>query len=128
MSRQKTRDTQPEVELRRQLYAMGIRYRLHRRPVSTMRRTADIVFTKAKIAVVVHGCFWHSCPTHGTFPFTNAEWWKAKLDRNVERDAETQSQWELVGWDVVVVWEHENPSDAARRIKDLLERKCGICL
>lgn len=62
MSRQASRDTAPEVSLRRNLHALGLRYRVHVRPVPELRRTADIVFTRARVAVYVDGCFWHSCP------------------------------------------------------------------
>lgn len=122
MSKQKVRDTGPEIALRKCLYSIGLRYRLQYRPVPTVRRTADIAFIGAKLAVVVHGCFWHSCPVHATFPSSNAEWWKAKLDRNAARDADTRALWECAGWKVAVVWEHDNPMHAARMIGRLLER------
>lgn len=116
MSRQAVRDTAPEMALRRALHAAGARYRVHRRPLAEMRVTADIVFTKAKVAVFVDGCFWHCCPIHGTRPKTNAGWWAAKLDRNVERDREADRRLASNGWTVIRVWEHEIADEAAERV------------
>ncbi len=116
MSRQATRDTAPEMEVRRHLHAAGLRYRVHTRPLPELRRTADIVFRGARVAVLVDGCFWHSCPEHGTAPVTDGEWWAAKLSRNVERDADTDRQLTDAGWLVIRVWEHEDPVDAAERV------------
>ena len=120
MARQVRRDTKPEVELRRLLHAAGLRYRVDYRPLPELRRKADIVFRGAKLAVFVHGCFWHRCPAHGTAPRANAGWWDEKLSRNVERDRETRIALEAAGWAVVEVWEHESPSSAADRVKAAL--------
>lgn len=116
MQAQRSRDTKVELEIRRLLYAMGFRYRVDRAPIPGLRRRADIVFSRAKVAVYVDGCFWHACPKHGTWPRKNAEWWQAKLLRNRRRDAETDCLLESSGWHVVRVWEHEPPQDAANRI------------
>lgn len=116
MSRQATRDTAPELLLRRRLHAAGLRYRVHRQPIPNVRRTADIVFVGARVAVFVDGCFWHACPEHGTSPKTNSEWWTAKLAGNVERDAETNRLLADAGWTVVRVWEHEEPDEVADRV------------
>jgi DNA mismatch endonuclease (patch repair protein) len=112
MSRQSTRDTLPEALIRRRLHAQGRRYRIHVRPLPELRRTADIVFTGRRVAVFVDGCFWHSCPEHGTRPRANAQWWESKLNRNIERDAETNQLLDAAGWVVVRVWEHQHPDDA----------------
>ena len=64
MRRQRSRDTAPELELRSELHRRGLRYRVHRRPVPTLRRTADVVFGPSRVAVFVDGCFWHGCPVH----------------------------------------------------------------
>ena len=74
------------------------------------------MFTRAKVAVFVDGCFWHRCPQHGTEPKANAAWWKVKLDRNVDRDRETDQVLTAAGWTVIRVWEHEDPIEAARRV------------
>ncbi len=125
MSRQANRDTAPELMLRRQLHALGLRYRVHRRPLAGIRRTADIVFPRKRVAIFVDGCFWHGCPVHGTAPKTNADWWAAKLDRNKERDADTDRLLAEAGWTVVRIWEHEDPAEAAGRIEQILAASPG---
>ncbi len=113
MSKQGSRDTAPEVAVRRLLHAAGLRYRVNV-PVSGMpRRTIDIAFTKAKIAIFMDGCFWHGCPQHATHPKANAEWWRTKLDKNMARDIETTKHLESQGWTVLRFWEHEVPSTVA---------------
>ena len=114
----RSRDTKPGVALRRALHAAGLRYRVCARPIPELRRTADIVFGPAKVAVEVRGCFWHGCPEHYTRPSANRDFWDAKLQRNIERDQETQEALERAGWLVVVVWEHEDTHEAARRVAE----------
>jgi DNA mismatch endonuclease (patch repair protein) len=123
MSRQRTADTNPEIRLRMQLHGMGLRYRINRRPISGLRRSADIVFGPARVAVMVDGCFWHSCPIHRTSPKANAAWWRDKLRRNEIRDRETDLRFAEEGWQVVRVWEHEDPVVAARRIQKIVNRR-----
>lgn len=120
MRAQRVRDTKPEIQLRRALHRRGLRYRVQRRPVPALQRTADIVFGPARVAVDVRGCFWHSCPRHGNTPENNRDWWVAKFARNVERDEETLNVWQSSGWIVVVVWEHEDFEAAASRIEQLV--------
>ncbi|WP_371403461.1 very short patch repair endonuclease [Kribbella sp. NBC_00662] len=117
MSRQKSRNTRVEVELRKRLHGAGLRYRVHRRPVLGVRREADVVFTAARVAVFVDGCFWHGCPLHATWPKTNAEFWREKIDGNRRRDANTDARLAEAGWLVVRVWEHEGVDAAAARIE-----------
>ncbi len=81
-----------------------------------MRRRADLVFPRARVAVFVDGCFWHRCPVHGTSPKSNAQWWQDKLDGNERRDRETDETLRGAGWIVVRVWEHEAPDAAATRV------------
>jgi len=116
MQSNRSRDTAPEMALRRILHSMGLRYRVAARPLPDLRRTADLVFRPARVAVFVDGCFWHSCPEHGSRPATNSDYWGPKLARNVERDAETTSALEEAGWEVIRVWEHESPDKAAKRV------------
>lgn len=118
MRGQARRDTAPEVELRRRLYASGLRYRVGFRPLPAMRRTADVAFPRQRVAVFVDGCFWHQCPDHGTRPRANAEFWDSKLARNVARDRETDAALGKAGWVVVRVWEHEDAAAAALRVRD----------
>jgi DNA mismatch endonuclease (patch repair protein) len=117
MSRQRSRDTEIEVALRRELHRLGLRYRVHRRPVRAVRREADVVFGPAKVAVFVDGCFWHGCPEHGTWPKRNGEFWRAKIEANRVRDANTDLVLAEAGWLSVRVWEHEPPDAAAARVQ-----------
>jgi DNA mismatch endonuclease (patch repair protein) len=123
MSRQRRRDTEPERLLRSLLHRMGLRFRVHRRPVPGLRREADLVFGPARVAVFVDGCFWHRCPDHGTFPRANGSWWDAKLAANVARDLDTDRKLAAAGWTVVRVWEHETPAEAATRVADVVRRR-----
>ncbi|MEU4359575.1 very short patch repair endonuclease [Streptomyces virginiae] len=116
MSRQVSRDTAQEVAVRRLLHAAGLRYRVNLPVPGMRRRTIDIAFTRARIAVFLDGCFWHGCPQHATRPKANAEWWRAKLEKNMSRDRETTAHLEDAGWTVLRFWEHELPDEVARKI------------
>lgn len=118
LSKQRRRDTKPEVALRRELHRRGLRYFVDRAPVKGMRRRADLVFPRRKVAVYVDGCFWHSCPIHATKPRNNAQWWADKLAANVARDRDTDTRLIEEGWRVVRIWEHEDPVVAAQRVVD----------
>ena len=120
MARQRTAGTSAELALRRVLYARGCRYRVNRPLEGLTRRRADLTFASVRLVVFVDGCFWHSCPDHGTSPKRNDAWWAAKLQRNAERDRETDHHLEVLGWTVVRVWEHEAPEDAADRIMGVI--------
>lgn len=113
MQSNRGRDTTPELAVRRRLHAMGLRYRVSVRPVPTLRRTADIVFTRARIAVFIDGCFWHGCPEHYQAPVRNGDFWLAKRTRNRERDAETDAAITAAGWTPLRFWEHEVRADPA---------------
>ncbi|MBD0841860.1 very short patch repair endonuclease [Streptomyces sp. TRM68416] len=123
MSKQGSRDTEPEVAVRRLLHAAGMRYRVNVPVPGMPRRTIDVVFPKAKIAVFMDGCFWHGCPEHATQPKSNAEWWRQKLDRNMARDVETTEHLTTAGWEVLRFWEHEVPEVVARRVAAAVERR-----
>jgi len=123
MSRQRRRDTQPELELRRLLHAAGYRYRVDFEVHGLRRRTVDIAFTRAKVAVFVDGCFWHACPDHATWPRSNSEWWRDKLQANVARDCATDRRLRDLGWSIVRVWEHETPTEAAERVAAVVRRR-----
>lgn len=123
MQGNKSRDTKPELALRRAVHALGLRYRVSMRPLPKVRRTADLVFTKAKVAVFMDGCFWHGCPEHHTKSATNAAYWADKVERNRERDAETDRLLREAGWSVIRVWEHEDPTEAAGRIAQRLHQR-----
>lgn len=87
------------------------------------RRRVDIVFSTARLAVFVDGCFWHSCPLHGSMPKNNADWWQQKLEANRRRDGDADSSLVANGWSVFRVWEHEDVRAAADRIEMLVRPK-----
>ncbi|RSN37164.1 very short patch repair endonuclease [Amycolatopsis sp. WAC 04169] len=118
MSKQRSRDTRIEVELRRALHAAGLRFRIHRRPVKGVRREADIVFGPARVAVFVDGCFWHGCPEHATWPKTNPDFWRTKIETNRRRDLDTDRKFAEAGWLVVRIWEHEPVASASAKIHE----------
>lgn len=121
MKSNKGRDTKPEIALRSAVHALGLRYRVSVRPVKELRRTADLVFTRAKVAVFLDGCFWHGCPQHHTVAATNAKFWADKVEANRARDCETDHLLTEAGWTVVRVWEHEQPHDAALLIQVVVQ-------
>lgn len=106
MARVAGRDTRPEMAVRRAAHALGFRYRLHRRDLPG---TPDLVFTRYRTVIFVHGCFWHrhSGCRKATTPKTRRGFWQAKFDENVERDRRTVAALESAGWAVVVIWECE---------------------
>jgi DNA (cytosine-5)-methyltransferase 1 len=116
MRRQRRVDTRPEVLLRQALFALGLRFRVHVRPLPDLRRTVDIVFPRLRLAVFVDGCFWHGCPTHARPTKSNTLWWADKIAANKLRDVETSAALREAGWTVERVWEHEDPTTAADRI------------
>jgi DNA mismatch endonuclease, patch repair protein len=120
----KRTDTSPELALRSVLHRAGARFRKDY-PVKTEHRSVrpDIVFPARRLAVFVDGCFWHRCPEHGTQPRAHGDFWRAKLDRNVERDRETDAALEAAGWRVFRCWEHEPPEEAAVRILSVLDQR-----
>ncbi|KRE21879.1 hypothetical protein ASG80_12435 [Agromyces sp. Soil535] len=119
----KRRDTSTELAVRRLLHGRGLRYRVDFAPIPGLRRRrADVVFTRARVAVFIDGCFWHGCPEHGTHPNQNADYWGPKLAANVARDADTTAQYEAAGWTVLRFWEHEGSISIAARIADELDQ------
>jgi len=118
MQAQPRRDTKCELAVRSAVHALGLRYRVHQRPLPCLRREADMVFRRDKVAVFVDGCFWHGCPEHHSPPTSHYHWWQTKVGKNRARDEETNRILREHGWELVRVWEHECPEDAARRIQD----------
>ena len=117
MARVKSRDTGPEMEVRRALHRAGHRFRLHR---SDLPGSPDLLFPRHRVALFVHGCFWH---WHGCkrsrMPKSNVEYWTAKIERNVTRDEQTRSKFISLGWKWRVIWECEIVSGVARLLKEL---------
>jgi DNA mismatch endonuclease, patch repair protein len=109
----KGEDTAPEMLVRRMIHALGFRYRLHRRDLPGC---PDIVFSRLRKIIFVHGCFWHGhdCARGARMPKTNADYWSAKINRNRARDTETAKQLHADGWDVVIIWECETGIETLR--------------
>jgi len=116
MKATRQRDTAAELALRKLLHHRGFRYRVDYPPIPGVRRRADVVFRRARIAVFVDGCFWHGCPDHSTWPQANASWWREKILANKRRDADTDRRLDDAGWQVMRVGEHESPAEAAERV------------
>jgi DNA mismatch endonuclease, patch repair protein len=117
----RSRDTRPELAVRRAAYRLGLRYRVNVRPVPTLRHTADMVFSRAKVAVFIDGCFWHGCPHHYRAPASNQGYWSTKVINNQCRDEAVDSALSQVGWIVVRVWEHDDPETVAHQIAQLVK-------
>lgn len=116
------RDTGPELAVRRLVHARGLRYRVDYAPLQNLRRyRADLVFTRAKVAVFIDGCFWHGCPQHHTQPKTNAQFWTTKVTTNRARDLKVTDLFHDAGWTVLRFWEHDDPRAVALEI----ERQVG---
>jgi DNA mismatch endonuclease (patch repair protein) len=121
MARIRAKDTKPEMLVRRLVHGLGYRYRLHRRGLPG---TPDLVFTPRRKVIFVHGCFWHqhTCPA-GRIPASRRDYWEVKLQRNVDRDAETQAALRADGWQVLTIWECETKDREAlaERLKNFLQ-------
>lgn len=116
----RSKDTRPELALRRELHRLGLRYRVNARPLPMIHRTADVVFPRRKVAVFLDGCFWHGCPDHYSAPKANATFWQDKLERNIGRDRQVDELLEQAGWRVIRIWEHESPITAAAHVAEIV--------
>jgi DNA mismatch endonuclease (patch repair protein) len=123
MQRVRQKNTSAESALRRELHALGLRYRVQVAVLIKPRRVADVAFGGLRVAVFVDGCFWHGCPEHATWPKQNAEFWRAKIITNQQRDLDTDARLRADSWEVVRVWAHETPHDAALRIAEVVRRR-----
>jgi DNA mismatch endonuclease (patch repair protein) len=106
--------TDVELALRREMYRIGLRYRVGYEVLKNPRRVADVAFPSRKIAVFADGCFWHGCPEHATWPKQNAEFWREKIEANRRRDADTNDRLRSLGWMVLRFWSHDSPAEAAK--------------
>ncbi|WP_020187906.1 very short patch repair endonuclease [Methylopila sp. 73B] len=117
----KSRDTKPEMLVRRAAHALGYRFRLHRKDLPG---SPDLVFPARKKVIFVHGCFWHGheCARGARTPKTNTDYWRAKIARNVARDARARSALDALGWETLTIWECELKKDTrlAERLKSFL--------
>ncbi|MDR4308268.1 DNA mismatch endonuclease Vsr [Chelatococcus sambhunathii] len=118
----KGRDTAPEMLVRRTAHGLGYRFRLHRRDLPG---SPDLVFPRARLAVFVHGCFWHGhdCARGARLPKTNADYWRAKIARNVARDARVHGELAALGWRTLTLWECELKDGEllARRLRSAVD-------
>lgn len=123
MARVKGKNTTPELKVRKALTALGARYRLNRKDLPG---TPDIVLPGRRLAILVHGCFWHGhdCPRGSRTPKANREYWTAKVARNVARDQRTAAELAAAGWRVETIWECELKDGAAlsERLQRLLQQ------
>ncbi len=117
MQANRSRDTRPELAVRKLVHAMKLRYRVNARPLANLRRTADLVFTRARVAVFIDGCFWHGCPDHHRQPKNNADYWISKIQRNRARDNDTDTALTLAGWTVLRFWAHQTPDEIAEAVR-----------
>ena len=103
MASVRAKNTKVELEIRRRLFAMGFRYRLHRKDLPG---TPDMVFPKHLSVVFIHGCFWHYHGCHlSSIPGTRSAWWKTKLEENARRDSAALAELQSLGWRVLTIWE-----------------------
>ena len=122
MARVKSKNTTPEMILRRALWKAGCRYRLKNR----LPGKPDVVFPRQNVAIFVDGCFWHGCPEHGAIPKTNTRFWRTKIGNNVKRDRVVNQSLMSIGWTVIRLWEHEienNLDEVIVRIMDALRNQ-----
>jgi DNA mismatch endonuclease (patch repair protein) len=116
MSKIRSKDTLPEILIRKALWRMGYRYRLY---YKLLPGKPDIVITKYKIVIFVHGCFWHrheNC-IEASRPKTNSEYWETKINKNIERDKKYQEEIKRLGWKVIIIWECNVKKDIEENIK-----------
>ncbi|MFD7787589.1 very short patch repair endonuclease [Streptomyces nojiriensis] len=119
----RSRDTKPEKAIRRLVHAKGLRYRIAARPLPDLRRTADMIFRPARVAVFIDGCYWHGCPEHYVSPKTNPGYWSVKVAGNIARDRDTDRRLEEAGWLVLRFWEHEEPAACAEGIASVVQER-----
>lgn len=126
MSRIRSKDTHPEMRVRRMLHRLGYRYRLHRRIGSTR---PDVVLRKHNAVIFVHGCFWHrhACKNGCRTPKTNVEFWVKKKADNVRRDRRNQRELRSLGGRVLVIWECQTRDEErlAKRLNAFLTSRGG---
>lgn len=121
MSRIRSKNTKPEIRVRKKLFAAGFRYRLN---VKNLPGKPDLVFKKYKTAVFVHGCFWHGHEQCRYFvtPKTQTEFWTAKINGNIRRDLDNERKLLDAGWQVLTVWECELKKNRIDETIELLQK------
>lgn len=119
----RSRDTRPELAVRSAVHRLGLRFRVSAQPVKHVRRSADLVFASARVAVFVDGCFWHGCPEHYVPSMSNQQYWANKISKNRARDADTDRRLVEDGWLPVRVWAHEDPQCVAEKIAQIVRQR-----
>ncbi|MYB89165.1 MAG: very short patch repair endonuclease [Proteobacteria bacterium] len=122
MAKVRQKGTDAEIALRREIYRIGLRYRVDYAVLKKPRRVADVAFPGLRIAIFVDGCFWHGCPEHATWPKRNAEFWQQKIEANRLRDVDTNERLCALGWTVLRFWEHESPTEAAATVAKMVAK------
>ena len=126
MSKVHSKNTTPEIKVRKLLHSMGFRFRLHR---TDLPGKPDIVLPKYNAIIFVNGCFWHGCPKcrHAQVrPQTNTAYWNRKLDRTIQRDKENIEKLQSMGWRVLIVWECETKQKNFACLQQKLQRFIGV--
>ena len=118
MQGNRSRDTMPELAVRKLLHRLGFRYRVAHRPLPQFRATADIVFPRQRVAIFIDGCFWHGCDEHYRPAATNAEYWQSKIEHNIERDKRVTGVLLDAGWTVLRFWSHEAAEEVAVKVAE----------
>jgi DNA mismatch endonuclease (patch repair protein) len=118
MAKIRNKNTKPELMLRRAVWALGIRYRIHLRIGKTR---PDLIFVKPKVAIFIDGCFWHKCPLHYIEPKGNREFWERKISDNVSRDIKNTESLKSEGWTVLRFWEHQLLEDSNKIALEIIE-------
>jgi DNA mismatch endonuclease (patch repair protein) len=120
MSAIRSKNTSPEIVLRKALWVRGLRYRIH-----YGKEKIDLAFPQRKLAIFVDGCFWHGCPIHSHLPKSNETYWLPKLRKNIERDIAKNERLKADDWEVLRFWEHEmtNTDEVSRRIIEALAQR-----
>jgi len=120
MSKIRSKNTQPELQLRKLLWSKGLRgYRIHNK---NLPGNPDIAFSKKKIAIFIDGCFWHGCPICYVEPKTNRDYWLPKIRNTIERDNTQQKELESAGWVVIRIWEHDIKNDVQNAVDTIIEK------
>lgn len=122
----RSRDTRPELAIRSAVHRRGLRYRVAVRPIPGVRRSADLAFAGARVAVFVDGCFWHGCPEHYVESLSNREYWGEKIAGNRARDTDTNAKFLAHGWLPLRIWAHEAPEQAADLIVRVVRERLAI--
>jgi DNA mismatch endonuclease (patch repair protein) len=118
LSKHRAQDTGPELALRRELHASGLRFRVNYPIEGLPRRSIDIAFPRARVAVFMDGCFWHGCARHSRPSRSNAEWWESKIAMTRARDSSSTEALNRSGWLVLRFWEHDSVGPAANTVAD----------